>query len=151
MNATETPKEPTPAALCSSALLAGLSFLTVINLKHSEDEYLNYTHAGPAKNGKYLGWITTREGRPIINSEPMHDTPEAAVAHMRSVVVACRAWENPANVPDQATVARCSCGKVQAWANNKKGQTTRPAQTLISIFRLFHEAHGTVTVESQND
>lgn len=81
----------------SSALLAGLSVLTVINLKHSEDEYINVTHAGPAENGKYLGWITTLEGRPVINTEPIFDTPADAEAHMRRVIAAAREWENPAN------------------------------------------------------
>jgi hypothetical protein len=86
-----------PRLIGSSALLAGLSVLTVINLKHSQDEYINVTHAGPAENGKYLGWITTHEGRPVINTEPIFDTPADAEAHMRRVIAAAREWENPAN------------------------------------------------------
>lgn len=90
-------KTETAPPVGSSALLAGLSVLTVINLKHSEDEYINVTHAGPAENGKYLGWITTPEGRPVINTEPTFDTPADAEAHMRRVIAAAREWENPAN------------------------------------------------------
>lgn len=77
----------------NDALLTGLTLLTVIKLKYSEDEFLHYTHAGPSKDGKYAGWVVTPDGRPIINSEPIHDTPKKAEAHMRAVVAACRAHE----------------------------------------------------------
>ena len=85
------------AAVGRSELLAGLSVMTVINLKHSGDEYMIYTSSGPHE-GKYSGWILTKEGRPIINSQPTHANREAAIAHMKSVVAACRSWESPANV-----------------------------------------------------
>lgn len=73
--------------------LAGLSFGTVLSLKHSEDEYVRVTHAGPAANGKYLGWITTTEGRPVINTDAIFDTPQDAETHMRRVITAAREWE----------------------------------------------------------
>lgn len=87
--------EARPVVACSD-LLAGLSVMTVINLKHSDDEYLIYTQSGPFE-GKYVGWLLTREGRPIINSQPTHENGDAAIAHMKAVVAACRAWESPAN------------------------------------------------------
>jgi hypothetical protein len=99
MNDMQTTQEQpeSAGAVSSTRLLAGLSMMTVINLKYSEDEYNNVTHAGPAANGKYLGWITTLEGRPVINTEPIFDTPADAEAHMRRVIAAAREWENPAN------------------------------------------------------
>jgi len=45
---------------------------------------------GPAENGKYVGWITLGEEdryRPLLNSEPIYDTPEAAKEAMTQVVV----------------------------------------------------------------
>ena len=77
----------------STALLAGLSFLTVLNLKHSEDEHICVTHSGPDKNGKYRGFITTIERRPVINTEPVFDTASDAESHMRLVISAAREWE----------------------------------------------------------
>jgi len=79
----------------SNDLLAGLTVLTIINLKYSEDEYICVTHAGPTSNGKYLGWITTLEGRPVVNSDPIFDTAGEAEKHMRKVVEAAREWVNP--------------------------------------------------------
>jgi hypothetical protein len=76
-------------------LLSGLSLITVINLKYSEDEYINVTHSGPANNGKYLGWITKIDGRPVISTEPIFGTSQDAEAHMRSVITAARKWDNP--------------------------------------------------------
>jgi hypothetical protein len=49
------------------------------------------------------------------------------------------------------TVARCSCGAAQVYEDKPTGGTRRAAQVLIGIFRHFHQPHGTVTVESQND
>ncbi len=77
--------------------LAGLSVLTLINLKHSEDEYICITHGGPTLDGKYAGWITTLEGRPVVNSAPIFETPADAETHMRRIVEAARGWELPAN------------------------------------------------------
>jgi len=44
---------------------------------------------GPAENGKYVGWITLGQDdryRPLLNSEPIYDTPEAAKEAMTKVV-----------------------------------------------------------------
>ena len=81
----------------SKDLLAGLSVMTVIKLKHAADDHLNYAAGGPAENGKYYGWIYTLEGRQLVNSQPIHENGEAAIAHMKKVVDACRSWESPAN------------------------------------------------------
>lgn len=78
----------------NNELLAGLSVLTVINLKHCEDEDIVITHAGPTENNKYLGWIITPEGRPLINTEDIFDTAEDAEAHMHKIVAAARKWDN---------------------------------------------------------
>jgi hypothetical protein len=37
------------------------------------------------------------EGRPVINSQPVFDTPDDAEAHMRRVIAAARKWQNPAS------------------------------------------------------
>lgn len=89
MSATPPPTDP-------NAILAGLSVITVISLKHSDDADMQITHAGPAENGKYLGWIMTAEGRPFINTQAKFDTPADAEAHMRKVVEAARNWSNTA-------------------------------------------------------
>lgn len=98
-----TPNSPAGAGSSPSPLLAGLSVLSVLNLKHSDDEYINVTHGGPDENGKYVGWITTIEGRPVINTGPRFDTPADAEAHMRLVIEAARKWESPANDKDHST------------------------------------------------
>ncbi len=44
---------------------------------------------GPTENGKYVGWITLGEEdryRPLLNTEPIYDTPEAAKEAMTKVV-----------------------------------------------------------------
>ena len=80
----------------NAALLAGLSVMTLLSLKHSKDECICITHGGPAvSNGKYVGWITTLEGRPVVNTEPIFDNPQDAEAHMHRVVSAARQWELP--------------------------------------------------------
>lgn len=97
---TEPTNCPEHSPSSCSDLLAGLTVMTVINLKHSDDEFLIYTHSGPHE-GKYAGWLLTKEGRPIINSQPTFENGEAAAAHMKLVVAACRSWESPANIADQ--------------------------------------------------
>lgn len=78
----------------SSDLLGGLSVMTVMNLKWAEDEDMVIAHGGPSKgNGKYCGWITNLDGRPVVNSDAIFDTPEEAEDHMRKVVAACRTMD----------------------------------------------------------
>ena len=47
------------------------------------------TSGGPAANGKYVGWITLGPDdrcRPLLNSEPIYDTPQEAEDAMRQTV-----------------------------------------------------------------
>ncbi len=58
--------------------------LTAIILATRDD--LIITHGGPSKdNGKYVGWILKPEDRwaPLLNTEAIFDTAEAAEAYMR--------------------------------------------------------------------
>lgn len=66
----------------------GMSRLTAYAIASNPD--IVCTQAGPAENGKYLGWITLGEDaryRALINTEPIYDTPEEAVAAMEQLVV----------------------------------------------------------------
>lgn len=83
-------------------ILGGMTIMTVINLKHSEDAFLGYTYGGPANHlavedpgrGKFRGFITeSGYGRAVVSTGPVFDTAEDAVAHMRRVVKACRAFD----------------------------------------------------------
>lgn len=59
------------------------------------------TSGGPV-NGKYLGWITLGPEdryRPLINTEPEYDTPEAAKAAMEAIVAEIRQKERPPEKP----------------------------------------------------
>ena len=50
---------------------------------------IQVTSAGPAENGKYVGWITLGEEdryRPLLDSGPMYDSPVEAEEAMRGVV-----------------------------------------------------------------
>lgn len=75
-----------------ASLLVRLSYITVINLKYSNDEDLNITHSGPHKNHKYSGWITTLYGRPVINTEPIFSTSLEAEGYMRRIIIAARKY-----------------------------------------------------------
>jgi hypothetical protein len=53
----------------------------------SRDDLL-CTYGGPAENGKYLGWITLpseQRCRPLLNTEPVYDSPEQATEAMRAL------------------------------------------------------------------
>ncbi len=65
----------------------GLSTITAMTIASRGD--LIYSHAGPAKNGKYAGWITMPNGRPLLNTEPVFDTPELAEKHMTDLRDKC--------------------------------------------------------------
>ena len=65
----------------------GISGYTATVLATRDD--LIVTHGGPAKkNGKYVGWIMLPEDRwaPLLNTEPIFDTPEAAEEHMHELM-----------------------------------------------------------------
>ena len=75
-------------------ILAGLSWMTVMNLKWSEPDCVRTETAGPDSEGKFTGWILTLEGRPVINTPPF-DTAEQATAHIHAVIKAAKAYVNP--------------------------------------------------------
>lgn len=43
---------------------------------------LVYSHAGPSGEGKYSGWINMPNGRPVLNTTPIFDSPQLAEKHM---------------------------------------------------------------------
>ena len=66
----------------------GISRLTAYAIASNPD--IVCTQAGPAENGKYLGWITLGKEdryRALINTEPIYNTPEEAVAAMEQFVI----------------------------------------------------------------
>lgn len=77
-------------------LLAGLTVGTIISLKHAELEDFKITHSH--KDGKYAGWITTLEGRPVVNTDLIFYSSVDAENHMRRVHDAAKAWETAAAV-----------------------------------------------------
>jgi len=87
-------------------ILIGISAGTVLLIKHSSDDGLDITYAGPNhENGKYSGFITTPpHGKPLISTTPCFESAEDAMAHMRKIVEACRTQivmiqeEEPASV-----------------------------------------------------
>lgn len=79
--------------LTDTKLLAGLTVSTVLMLKLSDADSLSITHAGPTEDGKYIGWIITKEGRPLIHANTTFDSATDAEEHMHKVIAAARAWE----------------------------------------------------------
>jgi len=73
-------------------LLAGLSIMTILSLKHADEAVLTscITSAGPDKDGRYAGWILTPEGRPVLNTPSRFETGADAMEHLKKVVAACR-------------------------------------------------------------
>ncbi len=70
----------------------GMSTMTAFTIAGNPD--IECDAGGPAENGKYVGWITLGEDaryRPLINTEPIYDTPEEAVAAMEQLVVDTKA------------------------------------------------------------
>ena len=49
---------------------------------------LKITYGGPAENGKYVGWILldVDSWHPLVNSQPVYDSPEDAEKAMRELV-----------------------------------------------------------------
>lgn len=79
-----------------SELLAGLSRMTVFNIKCAEADVIDkcITSAGPDAKGKFAGWLVTPDGRPLISTPASFDTAALAEEHMRKVVAAARAYEH---------------------------------------------------------
>jgi len=66
----------------------GIDRLTAYVVATRDD--LHFTAAGPHKNGKWSGWITLPvedQLRPLVSSEPIYDSREAAVQAMRDLWV----------------------------------------------------------------
>lgn len=102
-NQTATTKPDAQAGLSSSALLGGLTLGTVLNLKWTDGDSMTVTHAGPDDDGKYAGFITTLEGRPIVSSKAAFESGASAEEHMRKVINAAREFRTMHNPPnDQA-------------------------------------------------
>ena len=69
----------------------GISNLTAMIIASRDD--IICTSAGPAENGKYLGWITLGvedRCRPLLNSEPIYNSHDEAKAAMEAVVTEVR-------------------------------------------------------------
>lgn len=73
-----------------SVLLAGLSYATILNLRSSDPDSLRVEAGGPSQKGKYAGWITTLDGRAIVNTEATFDTSKEAEVHMHKIIAAAR-------------------------------------------------------------
>jgi hypothetical protein len=99
-------------AIASKDLLGGLTLGTVLNLKWSEGDSMSVTHAGPDNSGKYAGFITTLEGRPIVSSKPAFASGASAEEHMRKVIKAAREFRTMHNPPN-ADIRRVSPDSAQ--------------------------------------
>ena len=59
----------------------------------SRDDLI-YSHAA-SENGKFIGWITMPNGRPLLNTEPVFDSAEKATQHMIDLRDKCVNHFNP--------------------------------------------------------
>lgn len=72
-------------------LLAGLSFITILNLKDIDKDISEVvTYSGPNEEGKYRGMITTLNYRPVVTTQFTFETSDDAVNHMWEVVAAAK-------------------------------------------------------------
>lgn len=65
----------------------GISRLTAIAIQERDD--LIITHSGPSDGGKYKGFIALPADqycRPLVSTEPMFDSADAAELHMRNLM-----------------------------------------------------------------
>jgi hypothetical protein len=71
-----------------------MTILTAIEI-HTNGENIRCSGGGPDKQGKYMGWIELwRDGRlhkPLLSTQPIYNTKEAAETAMREIVAATRA------------------------------------------------------------
>ena len=65
----------------------GISLLTALTIATRDD--LVYGHAGPSVDGKYSGRIALPNGRALLSTEPIFDTPRLAENHMIGLRDAC--------------------------------------------------------------
>src|SRR6185436_10583026 len=75
-------------------ILAGLSWMTVMNLKWAEPNGMLIRVSEPGSDGRFTGWILTLEGRPVVNTPPF-DTAELATHHVHAVIKGCKDYESP--------------------------------------------------------
>lgn len=79
----------------NTELLAGLSFITVMNLSWYE-EGDGVICNSKNEEGKYAGWLLNDRGsRPVFNTPWCFDTAELAEDHVRKVIQAAK--ENISN------------------------------------------------------
>ena len=130
-------------------ILAGLTFGTLLSLKHADPSQMVITHGGPSTDtGKYAGWITTLEGRPVINTPAQFDTPQEAEAHMTKVVEAAKAFEFP---PAESPPFSPEKEAVLALFYQNNGEITNAAGKIEAISKFlgakisFHGTGGEVT------
>ncbi len=72
--------------------LVGCSVSTILALVGNDDLVVDC--GGPTDDGKYVGWITfgpEKYYRPLVNSQPVYDSPEAAKFAMSGVLNAAQA------------------------------------------------------------
>ncbi|WP_292992516.1 hypothetical protein [Nitrosomonas sp.] len=60
-----------------------ISNLTAMIIVNNED--LIFTYAGPDSNGKFSGWISMPNGRPVLNTQSVFDSSGDAKNHMLSL------------------------------------------------------------------
>lgn len=51
----------------------------------ASNDNLIFTYAGPDSNGKFAGWITMPNGRPVLNTQSAFDSSDDAKNHMLSL------------------------------------------------------------------
>ena len=74
-----------------------VSLLTALTIQNNPDVYCEV--GGPAENGpekgKYVGWIMLGRGRwrPLLNTEPIYNTKEEALAAMEKFVADIKALD----------------------------------------------------------
>lgn len=66
--------------------ISNYTALVIANNPHVEADV-----GGPAKNGKYVGWIFIEESeeskyRPLLNTKPIYNTKEAALKAMQETI-----------------------------------------------------------------
>ena len=69
----------------------GISRLTAYTIANRTDIVIDA--GGPDENGKWAGWITLGEAdrfRPLLSTQPVYDSKEAAIAEMRETVKAIK-------------------------------------------------------------
>jgi len=78
--------------------VSGITNLTAMIIASRDD--IICTSAGPV-DGKYLGWITLgpeSRCRPLLNTEPIYESHDAARAAMEAVVAEIRQRESDAEI-----------------------------------------------------